>query len=298
MRILVTGLGGPAGTALARQIVDGGHTLIGTDIAPTPVSELAEEFHLGPRADDPALLPFLRWLATTQRADLLLPTVQDELPAVATAASLLGVPVVISEAGPVGLAHDKLLTAWHLAAGGVAVPRTAAHGEQGWDRPPYVVKPRVSRGGRGVILVEETDDAPGLDASLVIQEFAPGTEYSPQVYRSARTGESLVVVLEKTELKQGRVGNAVSVRRREDADDIARLAVAAVECLGLVGPVDMDVRRLEDGRPVVLEVNARFGANSAHAPELFHAVVANHTEWTRPVGAARTFHEGAGGGAT
>ena len=43
--------------------------------------------------------------------------------------------------------------------------------------------------------------------------FAGGAEYSPQVYRSPVTGECTVVVLQKTELKQGRVGNAVSTMR-------------------------------------------------------------------------------------
>ena len=52
------------------------------------------------------------------------------------------------------------------------------------------------------------------------------------------------------------------------------MALAAVRALGLTGPVDVDVRRLVDGRPVVLEVNARFGANSAAAPELLDAVLA------------------------
>lgn len=38
----------------------------------------------------------------------------------------------------------------------------------------------------------------------------------------------------------------------------------------------MDIRRDADGTPVVLEVNSRFGANSASAPELLAAVLA---EW-------------------
>jgi carbamoyl-phosphate synthase large subunit len=48
-----------------------------------------------------------------------------------------------------------------------------------------------------------------------------------------------------------------------------------VRSLDLVGPVDIDVRRRADGRPVVLEVNARFGANSAWAPEVLDAVLAD-----------------------
>jgi carbamoyl-phosphate synthase large subunit len=39
----------------------------------------------------------------------------------------------------------------------------------------------------------------------------------------------------------------------------------------------VDVRRRADGTPVILEINARFGANSHHAPEVLDALLAEHT---------------------
>ena len=111
-----------------------------------------------------------------------------------------------------------------------------------------------------------------------MQTFAGGAEYSPQVYRSPVTGECTVVVLQKTELKQGRVGNAVSTMRVDgpDVSDVVDVAIAAVEAVDLTGPLDLDIRRDQAGTPVVLEINARFGANSAKAPELLGAVLG---EW-------------------
>nr|NLD41325.1 ATP-grasp domain-containing protein [Actinomycetales bacterium] len=278
MKMIVTGLGGPAGTALTRQLHARGVTVLGTDIVDTPTSRLVSEFVIGPRADDPAHLPFLRELAAESGAHLLIPTVQDELPAVAAAAPVLGVPTVISPAGPVAIAQDKWLTALLLESVGLPIPRTGTLGSESWARPPFVVKPRVSRGGRGVVLVDGDARLPALTHGDVVQEFAPGTEYSPQVYRSPRTGRASVVVLEKTALKQGRVGNAASVERLAPgvAADVAALAEATAAAIGLVGPLDMDIRRMADGRPVVLEVNARFGANSEFAPELVDGVIADH----------------------
>ena len=57
-----------------------------------------------------------------------------------------------------------------------------------------------------------------------MQVFAPGTEYSPQVYRSPSTGRCTVVVLQKAEREHGRVGNATAVDRLPDdaAPDVAR----------------------------------------------------------------------------
>ncbi|WJZ07125.1 ATP-grasp domain-containing protein [Corynebacterium glaucum] len=136
---------------------------------------------------------------------------------------------------------------------------------------PVVVKPRVSRGGRGVEVVETQDRfAEITDPGLIVQEFAPGEEFCPQLFISPTTGETEVVVLHKTAMKEGRVGNAAAVERATD-QAVADLARETASVIGLTGPLDMDIRYTEAGRPVLLEVNARFGANSEHAPEILAA---------------------------
>lgn len=65
-------------------------------------------------------------------------------------------------------------------------------------------------------------------------------------------------------------------RERGSVPDAEAAAAGAALALGLVGPVDMDIRRLEDGTPVVLEINARFGANCARVPDLMDSLLA---EW-------------------
>ena len=77
-------------------------------------------------------------------------------------------------------------------------------------------------------------------------------------------------MLHKTAMKEGRVGNAAAVERATD-QAVADLARETASVIGLTGPLDMDIRYTEAGRPVLLEVNARFGANSEHAPEILAA---------------------------
>ncbi|WP_262849720.1 ATP-grasp domain-containing protein [Mumia quercus] len=298
--VLVTGAGGPAGASLGRQLAErrlNGHDLraIGVDVRPLDGTAF-DETALVPAAVDPAYAPAMRASVARFRPDLVVPTVQDELPQAAVLAGLLsavaapGASVVLSGARPSGVAADKLLTMWALAAAGISVPTHAVTTDfatsadaLGWAGGPVVVKPRVSRGGRGVTVVEKPDDFewPSTDASWVVQGFVDGAEYAPQAYRSPHDGRTTVVVLEKTALKEGRVGNAAGAVRLADgaAPDVAALAVSTVEALGLVGPVDMDVRRDGAGAPYVLEVNARFGALSAHAPELLDHVL---DDWVRP----------------
>jgi D-alanine-D-alanine ligase-like ATP-grasp enzyme len=131
-----------------------------------------------------------------------------------------------------------------------------------------------------VVLVESPDgiDWADVGAAHIVQSFAGGTEYAPQTYRSGRTGAARSYVLEKTVLKEGRVGNAADAVRLPDGSrpEIEQLAIGTVTALGLVGPVDMDVRLDDTGQPLVLEVNGRFGALSALAPELLSAVLEDH----------------------
>ena len=281
--ILVTGVGGPAGSAVATLLAERGHTVIGADLTPPLTHGACTAIEAVPAAADLALVPALRDLVARHQIDLMIPTVQDELPAVAAAQHLIGCPVVISEAGAVAIAHDKYLTALALASAGVPVPATLAVGDLAAPHAvadlvgvPFVIKPRVSRGGRGVVVVDTPEEAVTFPTGSIAQAFAPGTEYAAQLYIG--TDGTDVVLLEKTELKQGRVGNAAQVVRRErgevrDVEDAARSAAAA---LGLTGPADMDIRRLADGTPVVLEVNARFGANCARVPELMDALLREH----------------------
>jgi carbamoylphosphate synthase large subunit len=296
--VMITGAGGPAGRALAaqfRQRSRGAGTLdtLGVDMVALAESGF-DRSAVMPAAADPEWAVAMAALFASSCSTLVIPTVSDELPQMAVLAAALGrtrpgVPGVVLGSAPeaTAIAADKLLTMWALERAGVAVPRfstpdafadtTAA---LAWADGPLVVKPRVSRGGRGVTLIEDaaTFDWSRAGSGRIVQSFAGGTEYSPQVYRSPFTGDSTVVVLEKTALAQGRVGNAVSTQRLAEgaAPDVIAVATAAVEALDLVGPVDLDIRREADGRPVVLEINSRFGANSAAAPELLEAVL---SEW-------------------
>jgi carbamoylphosphate synthase large subunit len=281
-KIMITGIGGPAGRSLAQQLLKRHHTVIGADMRIVDFPGI--QTYQVPAANDPTFVTELRKIATLEQVDLLIPTVTEELMVLAEAWNGQGPQVVLSSYAATQLANDKYLTSEQLRAWGVSIPRYALPSQVqspddvaakiGW---PCLSKPRVSRGGRGVVVHDETDwpAIAALNDSSILQEFASGTDYAPNVYLGRNSGEPVVVALEKTALTGGHVGNAVAVQR-VDAPDVANLALAAVIALGLQGPLDVDIRRRADGTPVVLEVNARFGANSAHAPEILTALLTNY----------------------
>lgn len=288
MRVLLTGVGGPAGRALAEQLISRGHWVAGTDMR--EAGSGLNAFRQVCAVTDSGYLPALVALAHEWSVDAIIPSISEELVLLSHMREHLPVPVLIGEPEPVAIADDKLLTAARLAAAGVHVPRFAVPSafrsaadaivEVGG---PIIVKPRVSRGGRGVWLIEEHEaQGPaaeafwqGLDDTNIVQEFAPGAEYAPVLFRATDGAITACVALQKTALKEGVVGNAVSVVRADgdEGDDIRAVASAAADALDLHGPIDIDVRRRADGTPVVLEINARFGANSAHAPEQLDAAL-------------------------
>lgn len=277
--IIVSGVGGPAGSSVTRLLLDRGFDVVGTDMR--DIEFPGRVFYRVPSAADADYLNATREIAEREKASLFIPTVSDELTIVA--AGWQGMPVVISAAEAVEIANDKYLTSIVLKEAGVAVPRFALpsqieNPEQlaeriGW---PCISKPRVGRGGRGVVIREmaEWPEVSILGDGYILQEFASGIDYAPNVF-IAPDGNDLAIVLEKTELKEGRVGNASSVRRVDDAD-VGAVAIAAARAVGLTGPQDVDIRKRSDGQPVVLEINARFGANIRHAQEVLDATLHAH----------------------
>ncbi|WP_160668877.1 ATP-grasp domain-containing protein [Pseudarthrobacter sp. ATCC 49987] len=288
-RVLLTGAGGSAGRALAAQLKSRGIPVLGTDIRELPPKAGITVVPVPP-ASDPEMVSALRRLVTREGINVVIPTVSSELPLLAAYRAAFGadVRVIIGDPGPVSVAHDKLFTAWQLQSSGIPVPRFGvpsdfadAEAAMAALGGPVVVRPRLSCGAHAAVVIDGSGDVDWrrLPDGQMVQEFIPGPGYGPMVFGTpAHNGSApFVVVVEKIELDRGAVGKAVVTRRVEvDEDmDVGNVAMAAVRSLGLAGPVDVDVRRRADGTPVVLDVNARFGANSWRAPELLDAVLAS-----------------------
>lgn len=276
--VLVTGVGGPAGRAGAAYFVERGYRVIGTDVR--EVASAATEFRLVPMARDPAYPSALVDLAVAGRASLVVPTVTEELPVVSRIRPVLrerGIAAAVSEPAGIDVANDKLLTAQALARAGVAAPATFPGTMTGVEAArqlalPLLSKPRFGRGGRGVLVHRTLADLARIGAEEVVwQAFLPGEEFDVNLFLERDGRVPAAVVLRKTGLKEGEVGNATGVERVH-RPDLAALAVAAARVLRLEGPLDADVRVGLDGRPAVLELNARLGANVLTAREVLDAL--------------------------
>jgi carbamoylphosphate synthase large subunit len=255
VKVLVTGVGGPAGDSVRRQLRQRGIETVGVDLVP-PDGDTERV----PPGCDPGFPVALGEVVRRHDADLVIPTVSEELVPLAR----LGDPrIVVGPAEAVAVADDKWLTVLLLREIGVTVPWSCLAGDPVPDGIRLLSKPRVGRGGRGVVV--HHDEPPVRDGSRIVQELLSGEEYVVNLYLTDDPADDVVDVLRKD-------GGVHPVR----APDVVALAWSAAAAIGLRGPVDVDVRRGADGRPAVLDVNARFGAHSARTPAVLDALLAEH----------------------
>jgi len=212
-----------------------------------------------PPGTSPGFADALLALCVDHGVDLLIPTVDCELGAVAGQAdrfTAAGIRLLLPPAAVLEVTLDKLALAT-ACADVVRVPRTecaATTDPAGWSYP-VIVKPRRGSGSRGVAVVDSADGlrARRLGDDMLVQEYLPGEEYSVDVLADP----SGAVVAAVPRVRQ-RVDSGVSVAGYTVVDpELEGFAVAVVEALGLPFVSNVQIRRDDAGRPALLEINPR-----------------------------------------
>lgn len=280
-KIMVTGIGGPAGYATAKYLSQKGYSVIGTDMREIDTDLDVDSIYIVPAANDPQFISALIMIIRELKIGLLIPTVSEELPIVAKEKSSFidqGCNVVIASYEAVIIANDKLTTVNELSLKKIPVPKTL-NGEISHEEIidllglPVLSKPRISRGGRDVSIYGSADDlAEVWGRGIIFQEFVSGLEYDVNIYIDRQGIVRASKPLLKTRLKQGMVGNALSVKEVEN-EEIALLAQQACLAIGLIGPASVDIRLDDNKHPRILEINARLGANNIMTPEVIEALL-------------------------
>lgn len=263
-RVLVTGVGGPAGQAVLRSLVRRGDDVWGADMdgwAAGLYLVPADRRRTVPPGRAPEFVDELRDLCAAEGIEVLVPTVDAELvPLAHRRDELLAVGTVLAAppAEVLELALDKAALADRCAPL-LRVPTThvldARALDVAWDFP-VIVKPRSGSGSRGVRVVPDADALRdiGADTGLIVQELLPGEEYSVDVLADA--GSRVVAAVPRT---RTRVDSGVSIAGTTLQDEgLIATATAVAEAIGLVGVANVQLRRDTRGEPALLEVNPRF----------------------------------------
>ncbi len=263
-RVLVSGAGGAAGIAVIRALGPAGHRIHAGDC-----DALATGLHLVapdhravlPRGDDPGFSSAVLQLCLEREINVVIPTVDEELIALARSRPLFaehGIIVLCPSADALERCLDKhaLVEAVREV---VACPRTELLDErfdsETWALP-MIVKPRTGRGGEGFQVIEDAHSLALLprDGNLIAQELLPGEEYSVDVLID-REGH-VVAAVPRVRL---RVDSGVAVVSRTLHDpELEHAAGRCARAAGIHGAANVQFRRDEQGTPRLLEINPRF----------------------------------------
>ncbi len=290
-RVLVTGVGGPAGVAVLRSLLKREDV----DVFAADMDGWASGLYLV-EADRRRIVPagrsdgFVDHVIGQCRADgidVLFSTVDVELPGLAARREELlavGTHLAAPSVETLAVCLDKYLLAERCSPT-IAVPATRLLNGDGrsndW-RFPVIVKPRSGAGSRGVRLIADRAalDALGDDESNIIQEHLPGEEFSVDVL-AGLDGSVIAAVPRSRERVDSGVSIAGRTVRRAELSDTAS---AVARAIGLTGVANVQLRYSSTGVPALLEVNPRFPgampltiASGVDMPSLLHDLVIGRT---------------------
>ncbi|MFI5178824.1 MAG: ATP-grasp domain-containing protein [Vicinamibacterales bacterium] len=244
--------------ALAR--LDGGSVIV-TDVNPlSPAVYAADRAFRVPLASDPSYIDEVLAIAVAERASLVVPTIDDELPLFGEARARftgVGIKVAVSPATTTALCNDKYATCRALSARGVAAAASYLPSELPSVPPfPLFIKPRLGRGSVGAFAVRDRAE---LEFFLlyvpdpVIQEYLSGPEFTIDLLCDFSGTPLSVVPRERVVIRSGVIDRGRTVK----SAPLMALAEACAAAMPFAGPINIQCR-VVNGRPVVFEINPRF----------------------------------------
>lgn len=242
----------------------------------------ADEAFLVPRCTDPDFVPRMIELCHAERVDLVVPTIDPELPIYADARdqfAAVNTTVAISSPEVVSIASDKKRTHDWLTTEGFPTVMQGTIADVRADpdawRFPLVVKPRFGSASVGVTLVDSPAELeramasasaglPGdrdrrreVEPDLVVQTRADGIEHTVDALVTRGGADIAAVPRRRMEVRSGEVAKAVTVRSPALIELTEKLCTALP---GAYGPLNIQMFLDEESeRLAIIELNARFG---------------------------------------
>jgi carbamoyl-phosphate synthase large subunit len=269
LRVLVTGAGGPAGISVIRALIDAGHEIVAADMDPLAAGgRLAHAFATVPSAGASDYVDAVLRIVDTYGVDALVPTITEEAITLAQHRGEVEsrVAVWLPSLDALETCRDKWRFVNVMRDAGIRVPATTLPPTTPIPGP-WIVKPRASRGSRGVTPVDRVEDLAAAIARVddpIVQSRVSGREFTVDALVDT-SGEVVAAVPRwRLETKAG-----ISTKGRTFTDDRVVDGVCEVLCaVGRVGPANVQGFVDEQGEVTFIEVNPRF---SGGLPLSLHA---------------------------
>lgn len=263
-RVLLTGAGGAAAVAFWKALQHQTQvTFFMSDMSPYSSGLYlvpAAQRRLVKAGKDPQFIPHLYQLCCDLNIDVLVPTVDVELLAIAEHHDLfrrVGIQVINPNAAALRICTDKYQLMAHLHHRFALCYFSRFEPDMDLMSIPYpvIAKPCRGSGSEGIVKLESPDDARLLQAGTeyLLQEYLPGAEYSVDVYSGAN--EVLATVVRE----RNKVDSGIAVISSTIRDvELETLAANIAQAVGLRYVANIQFKRDRHGQPKLLEINPRF----------------------------------------
>lgn len=299
IKVLMTGGGAPGGPGIIKALKrDPRIDLLVVD-ADTNASGrfLNDKFQQIPLANDPNFCDELVFLCQKFDIDVIFPLVTKELFVLSKEKERfenIGTKIIVSEYDNLKIANDKSAICNHLKSNGILTPDFVVvntfdqllkgFDQLGFPSRPLCIKPSVSNGSRGVRIIDNRIDDFDLlfnhkpnslfmsfeklketlferdFPELLVSEVLPYEEYTiDTIVEKGRA--KLILPRKRTKMNAG-----ISVAGEfEKNEEIIRYCTEILDSLNLDGPIGIQVKRAEDGKYKILEINPRIQGTSVAA---------------------------------
>ena len=286
----MTGAGAPGAAGIIKCLQQNWINLIVADTDNMAVGKfINKEFVQIPKATEDNFISALLNICQSKNIQIILPLVTKELLPLATNKLIfekVGIKVLVSSKEAIAIANDKAACYQYLAKKNIALPafgiannidefiKTAF--DIGYPKMPFCFKPVHSNGSRGFRIVDDRVDewdqlfnqkpyntfityanALRIISSkpypqLLVAEYLPGDEYSVDCLTQHGMAKLIVPRIRKKMI------NGISVQGEFVNDGaIIKYCTDIIEAIGLHGNIGIQVKKTNNGQPLLLEINPR-----------------------------------------
>jgi len=237
------------------------------NVVTTDMSRLSPGLYFGskhyivPLTTDPQYIPIIKSICFRERIQLLIPTIDDELPLFGRHAEeflATGIRVAVSGERTNIICNDKYATAGFLASHGIPFARTwlPEQLKEADVQYPLFLKPRSGRGSVGAYTIKNERELQFFleyVPEAVVQEYLPGKEYTVDTLVDFAGKVISAVPRERMVIRSGVTDRGQTVNNPLMID----LAVKTAQALEIRGPANIQMK-VDGDRITIFEVNPRF----------------------------------------
>jgi len=246
--------------ALKRLGIKG--TVITTDMSRlSPGLYFGNKHYIVPLTTDPEYIPIIKSICFKERIQLLIPTIDDELPLFGKYRNdfqAVGIHVAVSSLQTGEICNDKYKSANFLLNKGLPFAASWLPEELDFAKLEYplFLKPRNGRGRGSAYTINNGDE---LNFFLkyvehpVVQEYLNGKEYTIDLLADFDGQIISAVPRERMVIRSGVTDRGKTLNHPA----MIKVAVRTAEALDIRGPANIQIK-LHNDVPTVFEVNPRF----------------------------------------